>query len=760
MVNNFFNNLFSKKIEKIINFDLFKAIAKTNGTTLIDHTENVAIESKRLFSLREEIGFFEIEKNKQFSWEDLLEAICLHDIGKSFNHWQNYAKNNDLKNVDFRHEFAFLPFYFHLKNINSKYHIISSVAAHHNNLSIEEKKYAKIKVTDQKLENLYNKFSIEKNIEKILIETSKKKDIIKKQVSFDDIIKFWYFQAFYRYFLQISDRRASTLEIYDKIKLPTPICFLYNFPFQKFNSTQKIILENSNQQITFLRAPAGGGKSAAAMLWSQQQIKNKKCDRVIMAMPTIFTSNVLSESISEHVGGSTVVNSTSKFNNKDEFSNKIEKSHKFSWEKSFESHITICTIDQLLHCMTLTNEHHQGRLFNICNSCIIIDELDFYDDFVIANIAEFLKLLNQLSVPVLIMSATIPQKIIRQINTTINEENKLLEDSTNYERDRINIKKISKDFEKIITDNINRDNIIIYANTIKNAKKYYEFIKKIRQDVVIYHSEFTNEHKNLKEKEIVSMLGKKTWQKIEKPKGVVIMTQIGELSIDISSDVVITEIAPMDRIVQRFGRCNRFNDKCGEAFVVIPHNEERNVYTPMPYGSFDVKKNNYVENKFLKKTRNLLKKGNYNYTKYIKIIDEIYKDFEFSDTSLKNSKLLQQYFINNWFFNGKSKNDDGEENNTLWKSRNIDNSNSLEIIIEDNEEQISFENFDEFNFFAFMKTLKITINNKKLEKLKQEEIIKEKIFYVKNLSENRIEEITKYVLNKKENYSYETGFKF
>jgi CRISPR-associated endonuclease/helicase Cas3 len=145
------------------------------------------------------------------------------------------------------------------------------------------------------------------------------------------------------------------------------------------------------------------------MLWSQQQIKNKKCDRVIMAMPTIFTSNVLSESISEHVGGSTVVNSTSKFNNKDEFSNKIEKSHKFSWEKSFESHITICTIDQLLHCMTLTNEHHQGRLFNICNSCIIIDELDFYDDFVIANIAEFLKLLNKLSVPVLIMSATIPQ---------------------------------------------------------------------------------------------------------------------------------------------------------------------------------------------------------------------------------------------------------------------------------------------------------------------------------------------------------------
>jgi CRISPR/Cas system-associated endonuclease/helicase Cas3 len=77
-----------------------------------------------------------------------------------------------------------------------------------------------------------------------------------------------------------------------------------------------------------------------------------------------------------------------------------------------------------------------------------------------------------------------------------------LEDSTNYERDRINIKKISKDFEKIITDNINRDNIIIYANTIKNAKKYYEFIKKIRQDVVIYHSEFTNEHKNLKEKEM------------------------------------------------------------------------------------------------------------------------------------------------------------------------------------------------------------------------------------------------------------------
>lgn len=763
MVKNFFKNLFDKKIEKIIQTELYNAVAKTNGIKLIQHTENVENEAKKLFEIKKINGFFDIEKNKKFIYEDLSECVCLHDVGKSFYFWQTFALKNDLKNVDFRHEFAFLPFYFHNKNIKEKYHIISAVSAHHNNLSVESKKFSKIKITDEKLEKLYEKFSIEKNIQNILIEISNKKDIIIKKIFFEKIVELWYFQAFFRYYLQLSDRRASILEIYPNTHLPLPKFFLYNFPFQELNSTQQIILNNSTQNITYLRAPAGGGKSAAAMLWAQQQIQNNKCDRVIMAMPTIFTSNVLSNSIDVQVGGAAVVNSTSKFKIKKDFSSKLEKANNFIWEKNFESHITICTIDQLLHCMTLTSEHHQGRLFNICNSCIVLDELDFYDDFVIANIIEFLKLLKLLSVPVLIMSATIPNKIIEHINKEICEDKKLIEDTTNYARERIEIKKISKDFKKIIEQNINKDNIIIYANTIKNAKKYYKFIKEKRQDVIIYHSEFTNEHKQKKEEEIVSILGKKSWQNGNKPKGIVIMTQIGELSIDISSELIITDIAPMDRLVQRFGRCNRFNLECGEAYVIIPTNEDREeAYTPMPYGYFEIKKNNYVENIFLKKTRKILKKGIYNYRQYINIIDDIYKEFQFSEKSLKNSSKLPEYFISNWFFNGDSKTDDGEDDsNTSWKARNIDNSNSLDIIIEeDSEKQNNFDNFDEFNYFVYLKNLKITVNNKKLEQLKEMGIIEEKIFHVNNLSENKIEKITKNVLKKSENYSYETGFKF
>src|SRR5690606_12494653 len=72
----------------------------------------------------------------------------------------------------------------------------------------------------------------------------------------------------------------------------------------------------------------------------------------------------------------------------------------------------VCTIDHLLMALTLTREDHHLITFNLANSCLVIDEADFYDEFTHANIMVMLEFLKYWKVPVLLMSASLPESVL------------------------------------------------------------------------------------------------------------------------------------------------------------------------------------------------------------------------------------------------------------------------------------------------------------------------------------------------------------
>ena len=90
---------------------------------------------------------------------------------------------------------------------------------------------------------------------------------------------------------------------------------------------------------------------------------------------------------------------------------------------------------------------------------------------------------------------------------------------------------------------------LVILNTVKRARALYdELAKKHPKDKLhILHSRFRPDDRA----EVLKQVLQKGTEKI------VISTQVVEAGVDISADVLITELAPVSSMIQRFGRCNR-----------------------------------------------------------------------------------------------------------------------------------------------------------------------------------------------------------
>jgi len=137
---------------------------------------------------------------------------------------------------------------------------------------------------------------------------------------------------------------------------------------------------------------------------------------------------------------------------------------------------------------------------------------------------------------------------------------------------------------------------IVYINQVQLAKTAYKTLKEqdLYENLICHHAGFTSHDRQRKER-IIRILFK---PKIERKKEeieeledagfvnsdnvVLISTQVSELSLDISADVMYSELAPVDSLVQRGGRLHRNgwlpNAPCGCKICDQNHNIENHIY--------------------------------------------------------------------------------------------------------------------------------------------------------------------------------------
>ena len=668
-------------------------LAKPSGVLLKTHVRNLLDQAANAFEQRP----FVIEKYLEMTGDDFILAVKdsarWHDAGKSDKQWQapcqadfdayqllpeskrKFFRGENLRIAGIRHEIASLEIA-EKRGVNLPFTVKTAIAAHHGKLSHRHRHRWRDDRTS------FNEF---------WLEFLRESDSLQKG-DLELAILNRYKIAGPRAWLQMIDHRASAFE--DEQKLPPLGTFDYQFPHGERRGVQLEIEKLWDEPFAILRAPTGAGKTDAAMLWAKRQVEMKRADRLVIAMPTRFTANSLSIAVTQenfkNLGDAGLYHSSAWYQRiKDkERPTREEKSYidkEQELAQKLETPLTVTTIDHLCICLTGTREAHHAVFFGLANSCVVIDEADFYDSFTQENIVVLLRVLRILKVPVLLMSATVPESARETYAKSGFVVEKIHEDNSDSERTRCYITKhgaseTPEDIEELLERAL-KEPTIIYANTVARAQSYYQWFKNRDFDnTVLYHSRFIEPHKVEKENRLREMLGREAWKK-GNARGVAILTQIGEISVNISADFMISDLCPLDRLAQRVGRLSRFAERkgkfesiVGELFVVEPH--RKGEFYPAPYGEY--RQNvGWLPNEFLLNSGKLLKDGNYSAKNFVDLVNELYPQAMKTPSDVRvNRQELEKMIVTNWLILPKEFNEkeilEEPDRTVSWKCRDID----------------------------------------------------------------------------------------
>lgn len=207
----------------------------------------------------------------------------------------------------------------------------------------------------------------------------------------------------------------------------------------------------------------------------------------------------------------------------------------------------------------------------IVSSAIVFDEIHAYDEQMFGHLLVFLK--NFPRLPVLLMTASLPDvrlRAIKQVRKDLTEKD-IIRDSGNFEalaRYRINTqasdKEVWDEIEKTIAQN---GKVLWVRNQVEWANERYKecrerFADKYDVNIDIYHSRLCYFHRSRRHRWVIDSFKaeiKKGGIK-EKTKGAILVaTQVAEMSLDLSADLLVTDIGPITALIQRLGRLNRLS---------------------------------------------------------------------------------------------------------------------------------------------------------------------------------------------------------
>jgi len=550
--------------------------AKDNES-LMQHTENTLKVLKSIKNSYPNIP--EICGVPDF-WEHLFYSLFLHDFGKAATGFQDML--NGGKPWGYRHEILSACFIKSLKDIyplNTIDAIGLCIITHHKDIDkLNEYKPGKSKENKRSFEEKLNE--LKPNLNKLneyldLVPEYSEKYIgyelkTPNKLSFDELTDVYYdtvsiyeydyedeefseihrtYGIFLKGFMNACDYLASGLryEILNAVKIEE----LLNF--DNLRTTQEIASKTKGS--TFLIAPTGSGKTEASLLWADFNQNKLFSKRIFYLLPYTASINAMYNRLVNNLKNEELVGlshgKASYFIYKslsEDCKNNVKEIQ--SLTKKIYRPYKILTPFQIIKYFFSTKGFEMG-LSELANSLIIIDEIHAYDPRVTSLLLESLKFLkNILKADIFIMSATLPtflKEIFAEelnIENIITLENKELDSFTRHEVHVID-DTIENYCEEILKDIENNKKVLIVCNTVEKSQNIYKWFKEENiENLALLHGKFMLKDREKIEKRLDNL-------------DLLVGTQAIEVSLDIDYDVLYSEPAPFDALIQRFGRVNR-----------------------------------------------------------------------------------------------------------------------------------------------------------------------------------------------------------
>lgn len=386
-------------------------------------------------------------------------------------------------------------------------------------------------------------------------------------------------------------------------------------------AVHEVALDMASPGILLVEAPMGEGKTEAALVVAEIAAARWGAGGVLVALPTQATSDAMFQRVTnwldlldaddQHVSGSIVLgHGKARFNRlfqgmvragrlaeigRDDASTRHEVvAH--SWlsgrKKALLANFAVVTIDQLLFA-GLRSRHLMLRHLALAGKVVVIDEVHAYDAYMNSYLTTVLSWLGAYRVPVVALSATLPSNQRRALVAAYarGEHADDPPDVTSLDGDigypvvtwtedtsvRTRVVPASGRHTTVRIDTLGHGdddldelvallgdllreggNALIVRNTVRRVLDTAQRLAHaFPGEVSTVHSRFVVADRVRKDTELLDRFGPPDRAVRRPTRHIVVASQVVEQSLDVDFDVLVTDLAPIDLVLQRLGRLHR-----------------------------------------------------------------------------------------------------------------------------------------------------------------------------------------------------------